>query len=50
MSCAAPATECADTNPGALLHFDPVAGLLQLGALVLIGLVIVFVIRARRSR
>ncbi|SDT26818.1 hypothetical protein [Microterricola viridarii] len=46
LSCAAPATECADTHPGALGQLDLLTGLLQLGALVAIALVVVFVVRA----
>ncbi len=48
MSCATPAAECNDTNTGVVLVFDPLAGLVQIGALVVVVLVIVFVVRARR--
>ncbi|PPL19403.1 hypothetical protein [Microterricola pindariensis] len=50
LSCAAPAAECADTNPGALAPVDALSALIQLAALVAVALVIVFVVRARRQR
>lgn len=50
MSCATPAAECADTNQGPLLQLGPPGGLVQLGALIVIALLLVFVVRARRRR
>ncbi len=50
LSCAAPGPVCDDTNGGALVGVDPLMGAVQIGALIVVALLVFFVVRARRQR